>query len=190
VARGLIVPAYVALAALDDRTLCVSLGTKVGSSRVIERALRCRPEKSDPRTAPELTKILEKGDRKDILTAAVIEDCLHPGLKLIAPEDVQETFLRFDGVSLRVRADKELKVSVQIAAKSKGDAEKLEETAKGVLDRAKKGLEMALPEGEQRKALAALLGAFAVERKDAGVTAEGRLGLEAARTLLPKPGKE
>src|SRR5262249_21440315 len=62
VLRKLVAPSEIWYAALDERTVILSLAGKAE----IVRALRARPKDSKPRTADEMTALLRKHSDKDI----------------------------------------------------------------------------------------------------------------------------
>lgn len=184
--RKMMLPQDLYAAALDDRTVFISLAGKGN----VERALRARPKDAKPRTSEELTKLLKARDSKDIATAVLLEGSLHPGVALLAPQETRETFEQFDHLVVRIQSGKKVGVLFTATGKSKEDAEALEKKAKGAVEAAQKGLEKAVPDKAMREALEGLFKTFKVTRKEAVVTVAGTLSEEDARKLLPKVGKK
>ncbi len=178
--RKLVVPSEVFVAAVDDKTLFISLA---GKTQMV-RALRARPPSTTLRVTDELTKLLRKQDPKDVAAFALLDDSLNPAVQLVVAEKVKETFEQFEHITARIRGGKEVEIIIDVTAKSSelagGLATKSEETLKHL----RENLDKLVPNKQRRTVLDALLKGFRVTRKENVVTLAGTLPEEGVRKLL------
>ncbi|MFO0846204.1 MAG: hypothetical protein U0797_28140 [Gemmataceae bacterium] len=166
--RRLVAPYEAHVAALDEGTLLVSLAGK----KQVDRALRTRG--SDRlRVDNELGAVLKRQAADDVTTGALLDDSLHPGLALVATEEVRETFNQFDHATLRIVGGKEVKFIVELQAKSNDLGPVLEAKSKRALEGLRGLLPTLFPDATKRAVMEDLLKSFRVTRKDERVTLTG-----------------
>src|SRR5262249_39508316 len=158
VLRKLVAPSEVWYAALDDRTLILSLA---GKSEVV-RALRARPKTSKPRTADEMTALLRKQSDKDVGSFIMAEDALHPALQLILPEAVKERFEETEHITGRIVGGKDVQVLVTVKGKSSDNGKTLATAAKKALDGLGPVVAKLIPGKAQREAIEEMLKSFKI----------------------------
>jgi hypothetical protein len=178
--RRLVASPDVYAAALDDETVFVSLAGRAP----MERALRARPPRTSLRIPDELAKLLRKQDEKDLAAFAMLDDSLHPGLQLVAPEAVKETFDQFEHVTARIRGGKEILVTLQVTGKPNQGGE-LATKSEQLIKALRSGLPKLVPSKAQRVVIEGLFKAIRISRKDNVVTLTGKLPVDDARKLLP-----
>jgi hypothetical protein len=179
VARKLLAPQNVYVAALDERTLLV---TTTGTNML--RAVRSRPATTRPRTSTELTALLRKQDPKELASFVMMDDALFPAIALIVDESTRETFEQFEHLTVGVRPGKTVQVTLTAKGKSTEQGEALAKKAEQTLAGIRKGLPQGVKNEGQRKALDELFRSFKVSRKDAVVTLTGQIGEADVQKLL------
>ncbi len=184
VARKVVAPREVYVAALDGGTLLVS-----SSPASMRRALAARPAKTPPRTSDELTELLKKQDPKDVASFAMTDDALLPALLLLVDEETKETFEQFTHLTVRVQGGKPVRVTLMANGKSDDLGATLQKKARATLANIRKGLPRAIKDEGRRKALDEMFGSFRVSRKGAVVTLAGQLSEEGVRALTTPAAK-
>ena len=178
--RGLVVPQDVHIAALDDRTLVVSLC----GLPALTRALRSRPAKTALRIPAALATLLREKHEGDTSTLILMEDSLHPGLQLVADDETKETFEQFDYIRFHVRGGKTTEIETVVQGKSAELGSTLEKKAKRVVGVIREQLPTAMPDATRREVIDSLLEAFRVTRKDGRVTIAGSMSEADAKKFI------
>jgi hypothetical protein len=185
VARKLVAPQSVYVAALDEKTLLVS-----SNPTSVLRAVRARAATSQPRTSEELTALFRKQDPKDVASFVMMDDALLPAIALIVDEATRETFDQFEHITTRVQPGKTVRITLTATGKSSDLGATLAKTAEQTLANIRKELPKRIKDEGQRKALEALFRSFRVSRKDAVVTLAGEISEADVRNLLRELRKE
>jgi hypothetical protein len=180
-ARRAVIPLEVYIAALDDETIFLCLAGRLQ----MERTLRARPAKSEPRIADDLVRLLKKQDPKDLAAFVMLDNSLSPPLQLVAGEALRSTFDQFEHITGRVRAGKEVEISVTATGKSSEQGAELFKKAEQGLKLLREGLPAFIANKDMRAGLETLLKGVKITRKDHVVSAGAKLDLADARKLLP-----
>jgi hypothetical protein len=181
--RKLVAPYEAHVAALDGETLMTSLSGR----KQIDRALRNRDAKK-LRVSDELAAVLKRQDPKDATVGALTDDSLHPGIALIAKEELRETFNQFDHATMRIIGGKEVQFIVEVQGKTSDLGPVLEAKAKRALDALRELSPTLMPDREKRAVLDDLLKSFRITRKGERVTVAGKV-LETEWRKMVAPGK-
>jgi hypothetical protein len=182
VARKLVAPQNVYVAALDDRTLFIAT-----NGTAMQRAVRARPATTRPRTSTELTALFRKQDTKELASFVMMDDALLPAIALIVDESTRETFEQFEHLTATVRPGKVVHFTLTAKGKSNEQGEALAKKADQTIASIRKGLPKGVKDEGQRKALDELFRSFKVSRKDAVVTLTAQISETDVRKLLRQP---
>ncbi len=176
--RRLVAPYEAHVAVLDDSTLMTSLSGK----KQIERALRARGS-NRLRVSEELGSVIKKLPTRDVTTGVMLEDCLHPGLALVADDAVRETFTQLDYITLRIIGGEMVQFLVEVQGKSSDLGPILEKKARSGLDALHGLLPTLFPDPNKRAIIEQLIKSFVIERKDDRITLKGRIAEREWRKL-------
>jgi hypothetical protein len=179
--RRIVIPLEVFVAAPDDETIFISLAGKLQ----MDRALRARPVKSEPRIADELVNLLKKQDPKDLACYVMLDSSLSPPLQLVAGPALKEAFDQFEHITARLRAGKEVEVEGKATGKSTDAGADLFKTGEQGLKLLREGLPNLVADKDLRENLGTLLKGIRLVRKDNVVSFNAKVALADALKLLP-----